>query len=291
MYEGRPTTPIHFGIVTDSAEAARLFSGMAKSGVRRAKEAARQVAQGGPHQLARAGQPKKYAQQVPWATWDALHPEIRHTPLGAALMHVANGHGNDPAATALAHGVVFGSGPHDQPMDLLPIEVLRDYLGDTNPHHPLARAFNWEQLPEKMRLDRAVLAHAAEAARHNGRPTDNGQDWTHYELSGIKIGHDQPGSSFAPDLARAVAGVGVRLGGEIDPAEVGAAAARQSHHIWRSNPESHEGWSPEGYHSGVGREVLRQVDEPPADPNAHIIAPDDPRRYARAVAASHGASQ
>lgn len=95
----------------------------------------------------------------------ALHPDIRFTPLGAALRrHAATG---TDAVAALARACIADAGPHDGPMDLLPLQVLRDHMLET-PDHPLARQFNWERLPEQVALDRTLY----DAVQAHGRTLD-----------------------------------------------------------------------------------------------------------------------
>lgn len=48
--------------------------------------------------------------------------------------------------------------PHDQPLELMPLHLLRDYMID-NPNHPIAGKFNWERIPERLQLDRSLRHH------------------------------------------------------------------------------------------------------------------------------------
>lgn len=74
---------------------------------------------------------------------ESMPEYLRFTRLGAALReHAATG--ADDAAH-IAQAVLSTD-------DLTPLHALRDYMLD-NPDHPLARKFNWERLPEKVRLD------------------------------------------------------------------------------------------------------------------------------------------
>ena len=224
---------------------------------------------------------RKYAAQRAWATWQSLHPEIRHTPLGAALVHVANGHGGDETATHLAYAAVHHAGEHDSPMKLDPIGVLADYLEDSNPGHPLARAFNLNQIVDKLGLDRVVEAHAAQMAHGADRPAV-GHDWTHYELNNIKAG-SSPESPLREPLARAVAAAQT-AGYRATPEDVARSAARTASRRFLSLDVAHRIWNPDDYHDQVGRQVMTD-----ASPTA-VTPAGDPRRFARAVAASIGAS-
>lgn len=224
---------------------------------------------------------RKYAAQRAWATWQSLHPEIRHTPLGAALVHVANGHGGDQTATHLAYAAVHAAGEHDSPMKLEPIGVLADYLEDNNPGHPLARAFNWNGIVNKLELDRLVEAHAAQTAAGKGYTPIGGHDWTQYELNNIAAG-SSPESSLHGNLHHAVAAAHA-AGISATPEDISRAAERASSRRFGSRDVAHRIWNPDDYHDQVGRQVMADT-----SPTA-ITPPDDPRRFARAVAASLGA--
>lgn len=230
----------------------------------------------------RMARPRKYAAQRAWATWQSLHPEIRHTPLGAALVHVANGHGGDETATHLAYAAVHAAGEHDSPMKLEPIGVLADYLEDNNPGHPLARAFNLNGITNKLELDRLVEAHAAQMAHGADRPAA-GHDWTHYELNNIKAG-SSPESPLREPLARAVAAAQT-AGYRATPEDVVRSAARTASRRFLSLDVAHRIWNPDDYHDQVGRQVMAD-----ASPTA-ITPPDDPRRFSRAIATAIGASE
>ena len=229
----------------------------------------------------RMARPRKYAAQRAWATWQSLHPEIRHTPLGAALVHVANGHGGDQTATHLAYAAVHAAGEHDSPMKLEPIGVLADYLEDSNPGHPLARAFNWNGIVNKLELDRLVEAHAAQTAAGKGYTPIGGHDWTQYELNNIAAG-SSPESSLHGNLHHAVAAAHA-AGISATPEDISRAAKRASSRRFGSRDAAHRIWDPDDYHDQVGRQVMADT-----SPTA-ITPPDDPRRFARAVAASLGA--
>lgn len=223
---------------------------------------------------------RKYAAQRAWATWQSLHPEIRHTPLGAALVHVANGHGGDQTASHLAYAVVHDAGHHDSPMKLEPIGVLADYLEDSNPGHPLARAFNWNGIVNKLELDRLVEAHAAQMAAGEMGVTP-GHDWTRSKLSEIRAGHPPHTRQGPPnDLQRAVAAVhaaGVRASDD----DVYRSASRVAQRRYKNTASSQAIWHPDDYHAAIGRQVMGGHD---------VVEADDPNRFSRAVAASIGAS-
>lgn len=224
---------------------------------------------------------RKYAAQRAWATWQSLHPEIRHTPLGAALVHVANGHGGDETATHLAYAAVHAAGEHDSPMKLEPIGVLADYLEDNNPGHPLARAFNLNGITNKLELDRLVEAHAAQmAAGEMG--VSPGHDWTRSKLGEIRAGHPLHTRQGPPnDLQRAVAAVhaaGVRASDD----DVYRSAGRVAQRRYKNTASSQAIWHPDDYHAAIGRQVMDGHD---------VVEADDPNRFSRAVAASIGASQ
>lgn len=84
------------------------------------------------------------------------HPEIRYTRLGSVLRELSK---EQSAPGAIAR--VAMESPHDQPFELLPLHLLRDWVQE-NPEHPLGRQFNWEKLPEKMELDRTLNDHLSE---------------------------------------------------------------------------------------------------------------------------------
>lgn len=222
---------------------------------------------------------RKYAAQRAWATWQSLHPEIRHTPLGAALVHVANGHGGDETATHLAYAAVHAAGEHDSPMKLEPIGVLADYLEDSNPNHPLARAFNLNGITNKLELDRLVEAHAAQmAAGEMG--VSPGHDWTRNKLSEIRAGHPLHTRQGPPnDLQRAVAAVHA-AGFRASDDDVYRSASRVAQRRFKSRPSSQALWPPDDYHAAIGRQVMDGHD---------VVEANDPNRFARAVAASLGA--
>lgn len=224
---------------------------------------------------------RKYAAQRAWATWQSLHPEIRHTPLGAALVHVANGHGGDQTATHLAYAAVHDAGEHDSPMKLEPIGVLADYLEDSNPGHPLARAFNWNGIVNKLELDRLVEAHAAQmAAGEMG--VSPGHDWTRNKLSEIWAGHPLHTRQGPPnDLQRAVAAVHA-AGFRASDDDVYRSASRVAQRRYKNTASSQAIWHPDDYHAAIGRQVMDGHD---------VVEADDPNRFSRAVAASIGASQ
>lgn len=224
---------------------------------------------------------RKYAAQRAWATWQSLHPEIRHTPLGAALVHVANGHGGDETATHLAYAAVHAAGEHDSPMKLEPIGVLADYLEDNNPGHPLARAFNLNGITNKLELDRLVEAHAAQmAAGEMG--VSPGHDWTRNKLSEIRAGHPLHTRQGPPnDLQRAVAAVHA-AGFRASDDDVYRSASRVAQRRYKNTAFSQALWSPDDYHAAIGRQVMDGHD---------VVEANDPNRFARAVAASIGAKK
>lgn len=224
---------------------------------------------------------RKYAAQRAWATWQSLHPEIRHTPLGAALVHVANGHGGDETATHLAYAAVHAAGEHDSPMKLEPIGVLADYLEDNNPGHPLARAFNLNGITNKLELDRLVEAHAAQmAAGEMG--VSPGHDWTRNKLSEIRAGHPLHTRQGPPnDLQRAVAAVHA-AGFRASDDDVYRSASRVAQRRYKNTASSQAIWHPDDYHAAIGRQVMDGHD---------VVEANDPNRFARAVAASIGAKK
>jgi hypothetical protein len=95
-------------------------------------------------------------------TVDQMHPELRFTRLGAVLRE----HATEPSDVGeLAYQAL--TSPHDQPLELMPLHLLRDKMQE-EPGHPLAGKFNWEKLPEKVGMDRAFIdsvgGHSQESA-------------------------------------------------------------------------------------------------------------------------------
>lgn len=86
----------------------------------------------------------------------AIHPSLRFTRLGAVLREHAT---EDSTVGSLAHAAL--TQPHDQPLELMPLHALRDFMQDY-PEHPLASRFNWGQLPEKVALDETTRAAVGE---------------------------------------------------------------------------------------------------------------------------------
>lgn len=278
MAEPPRVKPLYFGISTTPEDALRLLEGM--PGVRnadRARDALTHLA----GQRKTLSRKRKYAAQRAWATWQSLHPEIRHTPLGAALVHVANGHGGDETATHLAYAAVHAAGEHDSPMKLEPIGVLADYLEDNNPGHPLARAFNLNGITNKLELDRLVEAHAAQmAAGEMG--VSPGHDWTRSKLSEIRAGHPLHTRQGPPnDLQRAVAAVHA-AGFRASDDDVYRSASRVAQRRYKNTASSQAIWHPDDYHAAIGRQVMGGHD---------VVEANDPNRFARAVAASIGAKK
>lgn len=157
---------ISFGATMPLAEVHSLLVRMEGEGVRAAGGHRQRLEEYHPHlrnrqQMSRRTSPAKMARQIPLYSAEHLHPELRFTRLGAVLRQVAS---SDPTSATdghfdtvigLARNAIEHAGPHDKPMDLLPLGVLRDYMLE-NPDHPLAQRFNWERLPEKVALDRTV---------------------------------------------------------------------------------------------------------------------------------------
>lgn len=80
----------------------------------------------------------------------AIHPELRFTRLGAVLRE----HATEPSDVGeLAHQAL--TSPHDQPLELMPLHLLRDKMQEES-DHPLAGQFQWATLPEKVSLDQAI---------------------------------------------------------------------------------------------------------------------------------------
>lgn len=83
----------------------------------------------------------------------AIHPELRFTRLGAVLRE----HATEPSDVGeLAYQAL--TSPHDQPLELMPLHLLRDKMQE-EPEHPLAKQFVWTKLPERLVLDRTVASH------------------------------------------------------------------------------------------------------------------------------------
>lgn len=104
-----------------------------------------------------------------------IHPELRHTRLGAVLREHAS---HDDDVGALARHAIAASPDHSKPLDTLPLHVMRDYMLE-HPDHPLAKKFNWDNLPEKVELDQTL---ASEIADHNGKAPGH-----RHTLTGIQI--------------------------------------------------------------------------------------------------------
>lgn len=152
---------------TTPEDAHRLLTGLESEGISEATAARHHLENRHSHlprpdRMKRGGKPARLARQVPMYSAEHLHPELRFTRLGAVLRQIAS---DDPDPTSehldpvisLARHAIDAAGPHDGPMDLLPLGVLRDYMVE-NPDHPLAKRFNWDRLPEKVALDRTVRA-------------------------------------------------------------------------------------------------------------------------------------
>ncbi len=80
----------------------------------------------------------------------AIHPAMRFSRLGAVLRE----HATEPSDIGeLCHQAI--TSPHDQPLELMPLHLLRDKMQE-EPEHPLASKFVWDKLPEKVQLDEDV---------------------------------------------------------------------------------------------------------------------------------------
>lgn len=89
----------------------------------------------------------RYAAKVPVS---AIHPELRFTRLGAHLREHSQA---EDTVGHLARTILTSD--HSQPLELTPLHAMRDLMQE-NPEHPLAKAFNWERLPEKVALDQSL---------------------------------------------------------------------------------------------------------------------------------------
>jgi hypothetical protein len=92
-----------------------------------------------------------------------MHPSLRFTRLGAHLRAAANSGWSDDISS-LARAALLSD--HDQPLDLMPLHLLRDATAE-NSEHPLSSAFNWHSLPEKVELDEKLR----ELVNHNNTVT------------------------------------------------------------------------------------------------------------------------
>lgn len=112
-----------------------------------------------------AASPTRYAREPQDVPAASLHPELRFTRLGAVLRQLASS-GEDDTAANLARSAIAAD--HAQPLDLMPLHALRDFMLE-NPEHLLAKRFNWERLPEKVALDATV----------RDAPLVHGLGWNH----------------------------------------------------------------------------------------------------------------
>lgn len=109
-------------------------------------------------EVGKMSRPRRYAREKLLVT--EIHPEIRFTRLGAILRDISGG---DDDGSRLARMAATGARPDgtpgspSEPYNLMPLHALRDFVQD-NPGHPIAGRFNWEQLPEKVELDRDLKA-------------------------------------------------------------------------------------------------------------------------------------
>ncbi len=122
----------------------------------------------------------------------AIHPELRFTRLGSVLRE----HATEPSDVGeLAYQAL--TSPHDQPLELMPLHLLRDKMQE-EPDHPLAKRFTWQTVPERIRLDSLIEKHVndnpsnyrdagsafTEILRHN-LPATGDLDRIHAELPNV----------------------------------------------------------------------------------------------------------
>lgn len=134
-----------------------------------------------------------------------IHPQLRFTRLGAILREFAT----EPSDVGeLAHQAI--TSPHDQPLELMPLHLLRDKMQE-EPDHPLAEKVVWSHLPERVSHDQRVHSYF-------GRITNGIDLAASGQIAGIRHNVEQflrdNGDMVENDIAAAAGRIRAKLGEE-----------------------------------------------------------------------------
>lgn len=105
-----------------------------------------------------------------------MHPSLQFTRLGAHLREHAQADDTvgQLARTVLTNADHEGNPRLSEPLELTPLHALRDEMLD-QPEHPLAKVFDWEQVPEGVALDSAMV----KAVNDHNNSLPSNADYTH----------------------------------------------------------------------------------------------------------------
>lgn len=121
----------------------------------------------------------------------AIHPELRFTRLGAVLRE----HATEPSDVGeLAYQAL--TSPHDQPLELMPLHLLRDKMQE-EPDHPLAKEANWANVPDA--LGRAQYARDALRRSPSGYSPGHVTEYSEHAVNAVKNIAEQDGVDMSDD--------------------------------------------------------------------------------------------